>query len=81
MRPGVRRALDCGLNAVTFGTAWARIEAGAHYPSDTLASIALGNFTANFFKNAFMGSAVGERQSVAVLPTPGGFLLNWQLRW
>ena len=81
MRPGVRRALDYGLNAVTFGTAWARIEAAAHYPSDTLFSIALGNFSANFFKNAFMGSAAGERQSVAVLPTPGGFTLSWQLRW
>ena len=81
IRPGVRRALDYGLNSVTFGTAWARIEAGAHYPSDTLFSIALGNFSANFFKNAFMGSAAGERQSVAVLPATGGFMLDWQLRW
>jgi len=74
-----RRLLDYGLNAVTFGTAWARIEAGAHYPSDTLFSIALGNFSANFFKNAFMGDARGRRHEVTVVPAPGGYMLQWRL--
>jgi membrane-associated phospholipid phosphatase len=79
MDAGTRRALDYGLNVVTFGTAWARIEAGAHYPSDTLVSIALGNFSANFFKNAFMGDTPGRRQQLAVLPAAGGFMLHWEL--
>jgi membrane-associated phospholipid phosphatase len=79
MPVSTRRLLDYGLNAVTFGTAWARIEAGAHYPSDTLFSIALGNFSANFFKNAFMGESAGRRHEVAVVAAPGGYLLQWRL--
>lgn len=79
MGDGTRRALDYGLDAVTFGTAWARIEAGAHYPADTLVSISIGNFCASFFKDAFMGETARARQHVAVLPTTGGYLLHWDL--
>ena len=79
MSTGTRRALDYGLNAVTFGTAWARVEAGAHYPADTLVSIAIGNFSANFFKRAFMGETGDARQHLAVVPTTGGYLLQWEL--
>src|SRR5512145_1363640 len=43
-----RRALDAGLTALTLGTSWARIEAGVHFPSDTLFSIALGNLVGSF---------------------------------
>ena len=35
------------------GCAWARIEAGAHYPSDVLAGAALGNFAAIFLQRVF----------------------------
>jgi membrane-associated phospholipid phosphatase len=55
LQRGVRRALDAGLVSLTFGTSWARIEAGWHYPSDTLFSMALGNFLAAFIHDAFMG--------------------------
>lgn len=79
MGAGTRRALDYGLDAVTFGTAWARVEAGAHYPADTLFSIALGNFSANFFKSAFMGDTARARQRLAVVPADGGYLLRWEL--
>lgn len=50
-----RATLNAGLHALTFGTAWARIEAGWHYPSDTLVAMALGNFVASFINDAFMG--------------------------
>jgi membrane-associated phospholipid phosphatase len=76
---GTRRVLDYGLNAVTLGTAWARIEAAAHYPSDTLFSIALGNFSANFFQRAFLGVGGSLRPQIAVSPAPGGVMLYWQL--
>ena len=37
-----QRMLNVGLYALTIGTSWSRIEAGWHYPSDTLFSMALG---------------------------------------
>lgn len=35
-------------------TAWARVEAGAHYPSDVLVGLALGHFLTAFIHDAFM---------------------------
>jgi membrane-associated phospholipid phosphatase len=82
MNPVARRTLVVGLDAVTVATAWARVEAGAHYPSDTLFSIALGNFSANFFKNAFMGPDDSRRQDISVTPTDGGgLMLNFSTRF
>jgi membrane-associated phospholipid phosphatase len=52
---GVRRGLDYGLDALTLGTSWARIEAGWHFPSDTLFGMALGNFLGAFIHDAFLG--------------------------
>ena len=40
--------------ATSYGTAWARVEAGAHYPSDVLAGAALGNFTAIFLQKVLL---------------------------
>ncbi len=77
MNTTAHRALDFGLTSLTIGTSWARIEAGWHYPSDTLFSIALGNFIASFVNDAFLGL---ERSSisVALVPTQGGALLQWR---
>jgi membrane-associated phospholipid phosphatase len=44
-----------GLGALTAATAWARVEANEHYPSDVLAGIALGHFFGAFFTDAFLG--------------------------
>lgn len=55
MSNATRTGLDVGLHVLTIGTSWARIEAGWHYPSDTLVSMALGNFIASFVNDAFMG--------------------------
>jgi membrane-associated phospholipid phosphatase len=77
MNPNLRNGLIYGLDAVTFGTAWARIEAGAHYPSDTLFGMALGNFFANFFKDAFMGTQAGFIQNFTVEPARDGLALRW----
>jgi membrane-associated phospholipid phosphatase len=46
MNGDTRDALDVGMHALSFATAWARVEGGWHYPSDTLASMAIGNFCA-----------------------------------
>jgi hypothetical protein len=75
MSPAWRTAADVGLRTVAIGTAWARIEGGWHYPSDTLAGLALGNFMASFATHAFMGD---QTQSLALSTTRGGAILEWQ---
>ncbi|HET9106827.1 MAG TPA: phosphatase PAP2 family protein [Steroidobacteraceae bacterium] len=78
MNTGLRDALDAGLHGLTFATAWARIEGGWHYPSDTLFGMALGNFSADFFTRAFMGfNDRGPR--LAFSPLPGGGLLTFSV--
>jgi membrane-associated phospholipid phosphatase len=79
MGDGTRLAADVGIDAVVFGTAWARVEAGAHYPSDVLAGMALGNFFGRFVTDAFLGP--DSRQSVALAPLDGGALLSWDIRF
>ncbi len=81
LRPVTRQRLVHALDALTLATAWARVEAGAHYPSDTLVSIALGNFSANFFKNAFMGAGAASSQDIAVTTTDGGLMLHFSARF
>ena len=79
MSAGSRLALDAGLDALTIGTAWARVEAGAHFPSDTLVGMALGNFVSRFFDEAFLGSASEQHATVTVTPSRHGLSLEWQL--
>jgi hypothetical protein len=80
-RGHTRQALDIGLDALTIGTAWARIEAGAHFPSDTLFSMALGNLLASFFNDAFLGLTEDPRAGVAVVATGDGITLRYGLRF
>ena len=76
MSGDTREALDASLHALSFATAWARVEGGWHYPSDTLAGMAIGNFCAEFFTDAFMGlGASGDRFGFS--PLPGGGALTF----
>jgi hypothetical protein len=80
MSDETRVALDVGLHALTIGTSWARIEAGWHYPADTLFSMALGNFLASFINDAFMG--LPDTQSGLTLHTvDGGAVIGVHLRF
>jgi hypothetical protein len=81
MNESTRHGLDLGLDALTAGTAWARIEAGAHFPADTLFSVALGNFVSSFFDNAFLQHASDRRVTWTVEPLPGGLELDWHARF
>jgi hypothetical protein len=78
MSGGARVGLKAGLDAVTIATSWARIEAGAHFPSDTLVSIAIGNFCGEFFNHAFLGLG-GPGASLAFVPLPRGGEVRWQV--
>jgi len=75
-----RRALDFGLTALTYGTAWARVEAGFHFPSDTLVGISLGTFNGAFFNDAFLGlEPQSSRLAFSVAPLPGGATVRVRL--
>ena len=61
-------ATQVGLYSLTAATAWARIEANQHYPSDVLGGMALGHFFGAFFTDAFLGSQNAERVQVLFEP-------------
>ncbi len=74
----LHRLLDVGAISLAAGTAWARLEAGVHYPSDVLAGAALGNFVAAFVNDAFLregGLAEGTLRA-NVQPLRGGWVLQ-----
>jgi membrane-associated phospholipid phosphatase len=77
----LRTTLEIGAGTITAGTAWARVEAGAHYPSDVLVGVALGNFMAAFFTEAFLGLEPGTKLAFGAEPTRGGAVLSWQMRF
>jgi len=52
---GATKAAQWSLGGLTALTAWSRLEAHQHYPSDVLAGIAIGHFLAVFFNDAFLG--------------------------
>src|SRR5262245_39962999 len=79
MSPGLRLAADIGVDVVTVGTAWARVEAGWHYPSDTLVGMALGTFVASFATEAFLPET--SKDSLRLAATDGGALLQWNVRF
>jgi membrane-associated phospholipid phosphatase len=79
MSPGLRLKEDVGIDAVVLGTAWARVEAGWHYPSDTLVGMALGTFVASFATRAFLPETSNE--SLGLVATDGGALLQWNVRF
>jgi len=64
-----------GLGTLTAATAWARIEANQHYPSDVLAGIALGHFFGVFFTDAFLGVDDSDRVLVLFEPSRGGYAM------
>jgi hypothetical protein len=76
----VRTSLDVGLGALTIATGWARVEAGQHFPSDTLVSMALGNFVGAFVNRAFLGLDAST-PTVAFASTEEGLLVRWQCRF
>lgn len=60
------------------GSAWGRVEMGLHYPSDQLASAAIGNFLALFVNDAFMGRNAGK---IGMKIAPGGLSANVSWRY
>jgi hypothetical protein len=72
---------QAGLYSLTAATAWARIEANQHYPSDVLGGMALGHFFGAFFTDAFLDSRNPERVQVLFEPARGRTLLIVRFRY
>lgn len=69
LSPGARRGLTAGLATIAVGTSWARVEAGAHYPTDVLAGAALGDFVSLLVHDAFLGSSTSPLLSFELGPS------------
>jgi len=81
MSDGARTASVIGLDALTFATGWARVEAGAHYPSDVLVGMSIGNFFGQMFTDAFLGDDLSQRVALSFEPAKGGGEVVWNLRF
>ena len=76
MPPAARWSAKAGLYGMGAASAWSRVEAGAHYPSDVLVGWALGHFWGAFVHDAFLWQ--GEPPVLLLLPEPGGARLALQ---
>ena len=68
-----------GLGTLTAATAWSRLEANQHYPSDVLAGIALGHFLGAFFTDAFMG--LNSNVQVTIEPSRKSTFAGFRFRF
>jgi hypothetical protein len=78
---GATTAAQIGLGALTAATAWARVEANRHYPSDVLAGIAIGHFFGVFLTDAFLGLENPRHALVLVEPSREGALAMMQFNF
>ena len=67
--------LRVGIHGLAAGTAWARVEAEKHYPTDVLAGYAVGRFLAGFVQRAFITPAAPSI-TLRFDPEPGGAALT-----
>jgi PAP2 superfamily len=70
---------DTAFYTLAAGTAWARVEAKKHYPSDVLAGAALGSFLSAFIHDAFMG--LDQRTDLSASIQPGRAVVILRIDW
>lgn len=71
-----RMPLQLSNIALATGVSWARMEQGAHYPSDVLAGAALGHFLSAFIYDAFIGIPEHKSWGLYVSPVKGGAMIG-----
>lgn len=81
LNDNLKKTLDVGIIALASATAWARVEAKLHYPSDVLAGMALGNFMALFFTEAFMGLDKEAPLGISLIHTGNETVLRFQIHF
>lgn len=67
---------DIGLGGIAVGTAWARIEAKKHYPSDVLIGMAIGHFISAFVYDAFLGLDSSQNITPDAEVSRNGFIVS-----
>jgi membrane-associated phospholipid phosphatase len=74
-----RTSLKAGNHILAGGSAWARVEAKRHYPSDVLVGAALGNLVTTFIHDAFMNLPEDSTFSFYLEPSPRGVMagMSW----
>jgi membrane-associated phospholipid phosphatase len=79
MKPWLRNSFKTANLAMASGTAWARVEAGRHFPTDVLAGAALGNFVTTFVHDAFLNLPEDSSVGLYLEPSPSGVTvaLSW----
>lgn len=70
---GWRIGLNAGFETLAVGTAWARVEAQKHYPTDVLVGAALGNYISLLVHDAFLGRSAKLFVSLDVDPDRPSF--------
>lgn len=68
-------AMDIGFNSLAIGTAWARVEAGKHHPSDVLAGWSLGYLVSEVSRVFIEGDQESAQISAQVLDE------SWQITY
>ena len=79
LSPGARTAFAVGFDALAAGTAWARVEAGSHYPSDVLAGAALGHFVSALVYDAWFGTASPPAVAFELSPMRHGIAFGLEI--
>jgi membrane-associated phospholipid phosphatase len=72
LNPWARNSLKAANLVMASGAAWARVEAGRHFPSDVLAGAALGNFITTFIHDAFLNLPEDSSLGFFIQPSPSG---------
>lgn len=70
-----KTASAIGFASLSVLSAWGRVEAGGHYPSDVLVGLALGHSVAVFLQDAFLGLDA-EKFLIEAAPVDGGLLFS-----
>jgi len=78
---GEKISLRAGFVVLATGTAWARVEAKKHFPSDVLAGAALGNFISIFIHDAFLGLDENAPVELSVEPEKKGVVFAIHVRF
>ena len=73
------RYINLAFYGIAAGTAWARVEAKQHYPSDVLAGYAIGHLSSAIINDAFLGLDSKEGPSFAI--EPSRHALNIHMTW
>jgi len=82
-----QRVSGAVLHSLSYATAWARVEANVHHPSDVLLGVAIGNFVAEFLRLSLLegksdslslGSNTAGAEGFAVEMVPRGAVMHFR---